>query len=213
MVFLKRKWLTFRTRKESRNKPEYIGRNKEANSSVIKPRINKLTSIGKEKKNEPKLGWLETISNNIPFLKKPNDQPSLTKSKETSKKEEQSNMRSWFSFTKHTEEHSDDVRKSQKSNEVDLMKKMCAEYRDVMKLQNKEEREERQRELAKVRGARTFFQTMDTSSFSSNPRIKYKTDDDVLQSFSHGDTKSKLMIDKNERHASCRDTPLCLHIV
>lgn len=34
------------------------------------------------------------------------------------------------------------------------MRKMCGEFREVIKLKNMDEREERQKELEKIRGAR-----------------------------------------------------------
>ena len=40
------------------------------------------------------------------------------------------------------------------SNELNLMRKMCGELREVAKLKNKDEREERQKELEQIRGAR-----------------------------------------------------------
>ena len=49
---------------------------------------------------------------------------------------------------------SKDESKRVKEREVDLVRKMCGEFRDVAKLNTSEEKEERQREMEKVRSAR-----------------------------------------------------------
>ena len=195
-MFIKRRLARSHESIKESNKPEY----RPKNNLTVKPWINKVTSIGKEKKNEPctKPSWFERISNKVPFISKTN-KPSTeysNKNKNTSPQQQATSMRSWFSFSRQPEELKPDEESSRNNNknkEVVLMKKMCGEFRDVMKVQNKEEREERQRELAKVRGARTFFKTIDTagSNLKSNPRIRLRTDEDVLQSFNQGEQKSK----------------------
>ena len=47
----------------------------------------------------------------------------------------------------------DDLQKSSE-REMDLVKKLCVEMREIAKTTNPEEREERQKEIEKVRSAR-----------------------------------------------------------
>ena len=183
VVFVKRRLVKPHESIKEQNKHEY----RPKNNTAVKPWINKVTSIGKEKKNETttKPSWFERISNKVPFISKTNKPATENYNKKTS--QQATSMRSWFSFSRQpegsrTEEGTN--KKNNKNKEVDVMKKMCGEFRDVMKLQNKEEREERQKELAKVRGARNFFKTIETgSNITSNPGIKLRTDEDVISSF------------------------------
>ena len=64
-------------------------------------------------------------------------------------------MESWFSLGKSDrsdQQFSVDLERKS-TNHVNLMRKMC-EFREVVKLKNMDEREERQKELEKIRGAR-----------------------------------------------------------
>ena len=65
-------------------------------------------------------------------------------------------MKSWFSFSRNSDKKlvEEKPEKSAKNSEVTLMRQMCGEFREVIKGQNAAEREERQKELVKVRGAR-----------------------------------------------------------
>merc|ERR1712227_698048 len=121
-------------------------------NSAVKPWINKVTPITTDKNNENK----------------------------------NTKMFSWFSFSKQSanSESSDSEKKTKEDskNEVQLIGKMGGEFRELLKGHNKEEREERQKELAKVRGARTFFKNFD-QSLKSNPGIKYKTDEDFMENY------------------------------
>ena len=104
-------------------------------------------------------------------------------------------MFNWFSFSK-TPTNSEDTSNSEKKtkgenkNEVQLIQKMGSEFRELLKGHNKEEREERQKELAKVRGARTFFKNFD-QSLKSNPGIKFKTDEDFMENYDDKNSRSK----------------------
>ena len=47
-----------------------------------------------------------------------------------------------------------DVLRKQKEGEIQRVRRMCGEFREVVKVTNKEEREEKQKEMEKVRSAR-----------------------------------------------------------
>jgi len=85
-----------------------------------------------------------------------------------------------------------EVSKKKTEKELQLMRKMCGEFREVVKLDNKEDREEKQKEMDKVRSARSYFKTVDkyrSESVSANPRIRFKTDEDLADSYSRGNQK------------------------
>ena len=65
-------------------------------------------------------------------------------------------LKTWFSLGKtESSDQQFSVNFERKStNQVNLMRKMCGEFRDFAKLKNKDEREERQKELEQIRGAR-----------------------------------------------------------
>ena len=67
-------------------------------------------------------------------------------------------QKSWFSLGKtESSDQQFSVNFERKStNQVNLMRKMCGEFRDFAKLKNKDEREERQKELEQIRGARYY---------------------------------------------------------
>eukprot|EP00092_Neocalanus_flemingeri_P056671 GFUD01067206.1.p1 GENE.GFUD01067206.1~~GFUD01067206.1.p1 ORF type:complete len:413 (+),score=135.39 GFUD01067206.1:95-1333(+) len=82
-----------------------------------------------------------------------------------------------------------EVSKKKKENELQLVRKMCGEFREVVKLDNKDDREEKRKEMDKVRSARSYFKTADkyrSESLSGNPRIRFRTEDDFNDSYSRG---------------------------
>ena len=110
-----------------------------------------------EKKSQVKPSWLNRDITKSNEGKESSWFGSLIRKDTTTKKEtnQSQSMKGWFSFSKSTKnnDEGENIKKTSK-NEVDLMRKMCGEFREVIKGQNKEEREERQKELAKVREAR-----------------------------------------------------------
>ena len=61
--------------------------------------------------------------------------------------------KTWFSLGKsEASERNPSERNS--TNQINLMKKLCGEFREASKLKNKGDREERLKELEKIRGAR-----------------------------------------------------------
>ena len=82
-------------------------------------------------------------------------------------------------------------------------------FREVARGQNKEQREERQQELAKVRGARceiiilshklllcvllrNFFQTITNNNSSmANPGVRLRSDEEIMDSYNSQSGKSK----------------------
>ena len=81
-------------------------------------------------------------------------------------------------------------------------------FREVARGQNKEQREERQQELAKVRGARcgiiilsqklllcvlfrNFFQTITNNSSMANPGVRLRSDEEIMDSYNSQSGKSK----------------------
>ena len=101
-----------------------------------------------EKKNSTLLGTLSSYCHLT--------SPSTDKSEGSKGGGPAGKLKTWFSLGK-TESSAqqfpvDYERKS--TNQVNLMRKMCGEFRDFAKLKNKDEREERQKELEKIRGAR-----------------------------------------------------------
>ena len=120
-----------------------------------KPGLHNVTAIGKEKKNEKETtSWFGGLTKHLQKEK------STPEKKYQPQLESNSKSKSWFSFSRndnsHVHEEESRGKKIDKTN-VGLMRKMCGEFREVVRGQNKEEREERQKELAKVRGARYFI--------------------------------------------------------
>ena len=119
-----------------------------------------MSSISRKEKNDlESSSWLGSLTKHFPGRKTPGDsaeQKGPAQQKETN----DTKMRSWFFSTKTTPvaDNSEKVdraeKKGHKTTELDLMRRMCGEFREVARAQNKEQREERQQELAKVRGAR-----------------------------------------------------------
>ena len=82
-------------------------------------------------------------------------------------------------------------------------------FREVARGRNKEQREERQQELAKVRGARfeiimlshkllycvcvfrNFFQTITNNGSMSNPGVRLRSDEEIMDSYNSQSGKSK----------------------
>jgi len=89
-------------------------------------------------------------------------------------------LKTWFSLGKSEtlEQQSSSGFERNPTNQINLMKKMCGEFREASKLKNKDEREERQKELEKFRGARSYFQTID-KSLRSNPGVKLRSEDTI----------------------------------
>merc|ERR1719450_1463283 len=82
-----------------------------------------------------------------------------------------------------------DVLRKQKEGEIQRVRRMCGEFREVVKVTNKEEREEKQKEMEKVRSARSYFKAADryrSESLSGNPRIRFRTEEEVNDSYSRG---------------------------
>merc|ERR1719320_1002942 len=82
-----------------------------------------------------------------------------------------------------------DVLRKQKEGEIQRVRRMCGEFREVVKVTNKEEREEKQKEMEKVRSARSYFKQADhyrSESLSGNPRIRFRTEEEVTDSYSRG---------------------------
>jgi len=81
--------------------------------------------------------------------------------------------------------------KLQKEKQVALVKVMCQEFRDVSKLDENEieKREEKKKEMEKVKSARSYFTSIDKKQsdlLSGAPVIKFRTEEDVRGSFSRG---------------------------
>merc|ERR1711936_887505 len=152
------------------------------------------TSIQKsEVKSQP--GWLGGISGTIASVKK-----EITIEKENKSEEKE---KGWFSFSKEADTKKKDVTvekdsfmkpinlnidhdapprevtKQKTEKQMQLVRKMCGEFREVVKLENKDDREEKRKEMEKVRSARTYFKSVDkyrSESLSCNQRIKFKTE-------------------------------------
>ena len=146
------------------------------NCSLSKKQEKKVICV----KNSPGKPWINKVT---PITTDKNNENKNTK------------MFNWFSFSK-TPTNSDATSnsemktKGENKNEVQLIQKMGSEFRELLKGHNKEEREERQKELAKVRGARTFFKNFD-QSLKSNPGIKFKTDEDFMENYDDKNSRSK----------------------
>jgi len=81
--------------------------------------------------------------------------------------------------------------KQKKEREVELVKQMCSEVRETVKLDEKKQliREERKQDMNIVRSARSFFKNVDrqrSESMNAVPRIRYRTEEEVTDSFSRG---------------------------
>merc|ERR1712198_480133 len=76
-----------------------------------------------------------------------------------------------------------------KEKEMVLVKKLCGEAREIAKAANPEEREERRKEMEKVRSARSYFKTVDkyrSESASAVPRMRLRQDEEFQDSVSRG---------------------------
>merc|ERR1712128_375359 len=149
---------------------EKIAPSKTEKSTVVKPT---------HQSEEEKKGWFS-------FSKQED-------SKEKGKKEGATDVKSSFMKPVHLNIEPNpvprDVLKKKKDGEIQRVRKMCGEFREVVKGNNKEEREEKQKEMEIVRSARSYFKTADryrSESLSENPRIKFRTDEEVNDSYSRG---------------------------
>jgi len=71
-----------------------------------------------------------------------------------------------------------------KEKELNLVRKMCGEFRDVTKLDGNEEKEEKRKEMEKVRSARSYFKTVDkhrSESMSAVPRMKMRAEEENMK--------------------------------
>ena len=159
-MIIKRKWFSpkenVRDSRKFFNSPTIREKN-----TKVKPGIRGVSSISRKEKNDLETSsWLGSLTKHFPGRKTADDsaqQKGPAQQKETNG----TKMRSWFfsskstSITDNSEKALDRAeKKGHKTTEVDLMRRMCGEFREVARAQNKEQREERQQELAKVRGAR-----------------------------------------------------------
>jgi len=89
-----------------------------------------------------------------------------------------------------------------KEKELNLVRMMCGEFREVTKLDSNEEKEEKRKEMEKVRSARSYFKTADkyrSESMSAVPRMKMRIQEENfetssqmrLSQFEPGKIKSK----------------------
>jgi len=70
-----------------------------------------------------------------------------------------------------------------KEREVNLVRKMCGEFRDIAKLDTNEEKEDRKKEMDKVRSARSYFKSVDkhrSESLSAVPRIRNNREEEKI---------------------------------
>jgi len=71
-----------------------------------------------------------------------------------------------------------------KEKELNLVRMMCGEFREVTKLDGNEEKEEKRKEMEKVRSARTYFKDADkyrSESMSAVPRMKLRMEEENLK--------------------------------
>merc|ERR1712128_364692 len=74
--------------------------------------------------------------------------------------------------------------KKNKEKELNLVRKLCGEFRDVAKLDGQEEKEEKRKEMEKVRSARSYFKTVDkyrSESMSAVPRMKMRAEEENMK--------------------------------
>merc|ERR1719318_2001347 len=74
-----------------------------------------------------------------------------------------------------------------KEKELNLVKVMCGEFREVTKLDGNEEKEEKRKEMEKVRSARAYFKNADkyrSESMSAVPRMKQRLEEESLNGVS-----------------------------
>ena len=115
---------------------------------LSRPRQRSHAVSPREKKNSTLFGTLSSYCHLT--------LPSTDKSEASKGADSGGKMESWFSLGKSDrsdQQFSVDLERKS-TNHVNLMRKMCGEFREVVKLKNMDEREERQKELEKIRGAR-----------------------------------------------------------
>merc|ERR1719483_318982 len=76
-----------------------------------------------------------------------------------------------------------------KDKELNLVRKLCGEFREVAKGDENEEKQEKRKEMEKVRSARSYFKTVDkyrSESMSAVPRMRVKSEEDFNDRFNKG---------------------------
>ena len=136
-LIIKRKWFSqeknVRAGSRKYNSPPTIC---EKNTKVKPGRIQGVSSISRKEKNDPQeaSSWLGSVTKYFPGRKTAGDsgqQKGPAQQKETN----ESKMRSWFFSSKSTPSTNNVEKvdkKSQKTSEVDLMRRMCGEFREVL---------------------------------------------------------------------------------
>ena len=158
-MIIKRKW--FSPEENVRDSRKFYNPTICEKNTKVKPGIRGVSSISRKEKNDlDTSSWLGSLTKHFPGRKTAGDsaqQKGPAQQKETN----DTKMRSWFFSSKSTPITDDSEKildragnRGRKTTEVDLMRRMCGELREVARAQNKEQREERQQELAQVRGAR-----------------------------------------------------------
>jgi len=109
--------------------------------------------------------------------------------KETERKAEEEAKRSMRPMNLNIDPHARTKEESKKikEKELNLVRMMCGEFREVTKLDGNEEKEEKRKEMEKVRSARTYFKTADkyrSESMTAVPRMKLRMDEENLKSSS-----------------------------
>merc|ERR1712223_269335 len=98
--------------------------------------------------------------------------------------------------------------KKQKEVEVMLVKQLCGAYKAEVKLDEKAAaaREEKKKDLEVVRSARSFFKTVDkqrSESMSAVPRIRFRTEEEVSDSYTRGNTQRLSQFEPGKINSKC----------
>merc|ERR1711915_555951 len=211
-IFAIRKWRSRPTKESHAENKSYLSKTepRSPGNPNIKPKEAQKSKTTKWKKpdveDKPKSTWLGGLTEKI-------NQGSKEKKIDQNKSE--SKQEGWFSFSKNDiQEKKDDsssnlkgsfmkpvhlnidpnarpreVSKKKTDEEIQRVRKMCGEFREVVKIANKEDREEKQKDMEKVRSARSYFKAADryrSESMNATPRIRFRTEEEVNDSYSRG---------------------------
>ena len=136
-VIIKRKW--FSQEKNVRNSRKYNSPTICEKNTKVKPGIREVSSISRKEKNDQEASsWLGSITKHLPGIRKTAGDSATQKGPAQQKETNDTKMMSWFFSSKSTPSTNNTKKvdkaekKNHKTSEVDLMRRMCGEFRQVI---------------------------------------------------------------------------------
>ena len=136
-MIIKRKW--FSQEKNVRDSRKYNSPTVCEKNTKVNPGIRGVSSISRKEKNDQEASsWLGSITKHLPGIRKTAGDSAQQKGPTQQKETNDTKMMSWFFSSKSTPSANNSKKvdraekKSHKTSEVDLMRRMCGEFRQVM---------------------------------------------------------------------------------